>query len=268
MRYSMRKTRKKLFSIILVTIFFTLSFSLQAEVARAFSIEAEVGEEGIKIEWDRGLRGKDTIEITPDNPWKKNILGLMYIKISINEITEDPPVVDTKFYFKLYYPYEFEQEIDLPISFGSFGIEASFFRRELAPVQDSNKIDISILSGLSKFQYDIKLDLGEIINDRWDGEATPSNNRITEEVVIDISGLPDLPLPPDVTVPEVIRLDITSILVFTIGRFTLTGVMLDIYGDDNLIISIPVDIPYLGILSALPIPLLKGSFHLWFNAES
>ena len=157
MRYIMRKTRKKLFSIILVTIFFTLSFSLQAEVARAFSIEADVGEEGIKIEWDRGLRGKDTIEIKPGEPFIRWVGIFLYIKISINEIKEDLSVVDTKFYFQIFYPYEFENEVNIDIPFGAFGIEANFWKREFTPVQDSNEIDISILSGLSKFQYDIKL---------------------------------------------------------------------------------------------------------------
>lgn len=271
----MKKNCKKLFSIVLVTLSFTLSFSLKAEVAKAFSIVIEVGVDGIIIEFDKGLGGKDTIEITPDKEFsymvKISDLDLMYIEISINEITEDPPVVDTKFYFKQFYPSEFENEVDLPIPFGSFGIESSFLNRELALVQESNEIDIAILSGLFKFQYDIKLNLGEIVNDRWGGEATPSNNKITEQVVINTGALFDFPNPPDITLPDEIRLDITWIPVFTIGRFTLAGFMLDIYGDDSLIFSIPGSIPYFGEIfptSPVPVPLPKGSFHLWLDTEN
>lgn len=262
---------KQLYIIVMVTIFLSPLYALEA---KAIYLEGEIGDEGISIEYGENSSVKDTIEITPDQPFSYCLeilnLDIMCIEISINEIKQDPPVVDTNFYFKLVYPSYIEHEFDIPIAFGEFGIETDPYGLTFNPIDESNKIDISVTSGLFNYQYDIKLE-GEIINGRWEGQATFFNNVIKEDpVVINTESLPDLPLPPDVTPPSEIRFEnITSILVFTISPFNLSGVSFDIYFDDDLFTSIPDDIPILGaFLPALPIPLFKGSFRLWANFES
>ena len=98
-----------------------------------------------------------------------------------------------------------------------------------------------------------------------------ANSRITEEVVINTAALSDF-LPPDLfplEFPNELKWEITLMPIFTIGRFTLSLMKVDTFHDGSLISSIPDDIPALGeFLPMLPVPLLKGNMHFWFNSAT
>jgi len=261
---------KNLLSVFFITLFLLLAMTSRTN---ALFIESIVGEDGIEMEYDINRRLKGEIKITPEDPWEINIIGLIEIQLSITNIDPDPPLgspmVNLHYYFKLSYPYEVEFENDFPIPFGELGIETNRLNRNFIPIEESNQIDISILSTANKFQYGINLNFGEIFSDRWEGAATFLDNKITEEVIINTEALSDFfpggEFPPDI--PQEIRWDITLIPIFTISSSNLGLVKINTFHDGSLISSIPDDIPYLGeFLSMLPIPLLKGNTHFWFNS--
>ena len=182
-----------------------------------------------------------------------------------------PPVVYLHYYVKTFLPYETEFEDELPIPFGKLGIERDTLNRTFTPLDESNQIDISILSTINRFQYGISLNFGEIYSDSWEGEATFRNAVITEEIIIDVEELldfiPMVDLPPEI--PQEVRWDITLIPVFTVGSFNWGLIQVDAFFDDTLTTSLPADIPDLGgFLDMLPILMQKGTTHFWFNSEN
>ena len=263
---------KKCFPAIFFAVLLSLSLS---SAAHAFSFEAMAGEEGIAITYDINWRLKGEIEITQESPWEIAILDVLSFQLRITSIDSapqfGPPVVNLHYSLKASYPLAIDQEGDLPLPFGVVGAETERWDRSLAPVDESNQIDISILSTVNTFQYGININFGEIFSDSWEGKATFVNSTITEEVVINTAALSDF-LPPDLfplEFPNELKWEITLMPIFTIGRFTLSLMKVDTFHDGSLISSIPDDIPALGeFLPMLPVPLLKGNMHFWFNSAT
>jgi hypothetical protein len=261
---------KKVVPALLITAFLCLAIP---PGAGALSFESLVGENGIEVIYDINRRLNGEITITPQDPWERNIFNLVEIRVAVTDINPNPevgpPTVNLHYYFRLSYPYPMEFENDLPIPFGEFGIVTDKRSRDFMEINTSNQIDISILSIANTFKYDISLNFEGIYSDRWQGEATFSDAIITEEVIIDTSALTDLwpggDLPIDI--PQELRWDITFIPVFLVGSTNLGLLQVDAFRDGSLTSSIPGDIPYIGgFLSMLPVPLLKGSTHFWFNS--
>ena len=270
--YTMKAYGNKCLSGFFFAVLLSLALS---SPAHAFFFEAMTGEEGIAITYDINWRLKGEIEITQERPWEITILDLLSFQLSITSIDPapqlGPPVVNLHYSLKASYPLEIDQAFDFPLPFGKLGIETERWDRSFAPVDESNQIDISILSTVNTFQYGINLNFGEIFSDYWEGKATFLNSKITEEVIIDTGALSDL-LPPDLfpaEIPNELKWEITLMPIFTIGSFTLSLVKLDTFHDGSLISSIPEDIPALGeFLPMLPVPLLKGNMHFWFNSAT
>ena len=266
----MKARSKRYFS----EIFFALLLSLFIPpVSHALLIESTVGTEGIAIAYTINPRLKGEIEITEAKPWEINILDLLSFHLHITGIDPDPhsgpPTVNLHYSFNLSYPYAIDQEGDIPLPFGTAGIETHRWKRTFIPVSETNQIDVSILSTVNKFKYAINLNFGEIFSDFWEGEATFSDNVIEEEVVIDTgalcTSLPNI-CPPEL--PGELKWEITLMPIFTIGPVTWSLVKLDSFHDGSLISSIPGDIPMLGeFFTMMPFPLFKGNVHFWFNSE-
>ena len=268
----MKTQIKNLILGLLLTAFLCLAMPPRAG---ALLFESLVGENGIEVEYEINSRLRGEITITPDDPWELNILDLIVLQLAITDIIPDPPVgapiVNLHFYFKLSYPSEVELENDLLIPFGELGFETDRLNRNFMPIDESNQVDISILSTVNRFQYGINLNFGKIYSDRWEGEATFRDAKITEEVIIDVAALIDF-LPGDDLpdeIPEEMKWEITFIPVFTVGSLNLALLQVDAFIDGILTSSLPADIPFLGeFLSLLPVPLLKGNSHFWYKSEA
>ena len=266
----MKAYGKKCFSKVFFAVLLSLSLSSPAD---AFFFEAVAGEDGIAITYDINVRLKGEVAITRESPWEINILDLLSFQLSITSIDADPqlgpPVVNLHYSLKAVYPLEIDQAGDFPLPFGGLGVETERWDRTFAPIDESNQIDISILSTVNTFQYGINLNFGELFSDSWEGKATFLDSIITEEVIINTEALADF-IPADLLPPEIpneLKWEITLIPIFTIGSFTLSLVQLDTFFDGSLISSIPGDIPTLGeLLPMLPVPLPKGNIHFWFNS--
>ena len=261
---------KNVLPVICVIVFLGLAIVPQAN---ALLIESIAGENGIEVTYDINRRLKGEIIITPENPWELNILDVIEIRLAVSSIDstpeEGPPVVHLHYYVKTSLPNEAEFEDDLPIPFGEWGIERDKLNRNFTPLDESNQIDISILSTINRFQYGISLNFGEIYSDRWEGEATFRDAIITEEVVVDVEDLldfiPEEYLPPEI--PREMSWDITLIPIFIAGSFNWGLIQIDAYTDGDLVSSIPADIPDLGgFLNMLPLLMQKGATHFWFNS--
>ena len=258
----MKTNVKNVLSVSVVTVLLCLALT---SGANALFIESIVGETGIEMEYDINQRLKGEVTITPEDPWEINIFDLIVIQLSITDIDPNPPlgspVVNLHYHFKSSYPYEAEFENDFSLPFGELGIETDRSNRNFVPIEESNQIDISILSTANKFQYAINLNFGEIFSDRWEGESTFREAKITEEVIINTEALADF-LPGDdfpSGIPQEMRWDITLIPVFTISSFNLGLVKIDTFHDGSLISSIPADIPSLGeFLSMFPYYCKRG----------
>ena len=267
----MKAYGKKYFLGVFFALLLSLSISLPAD---AFFFEIIAGEDGIAITYDINWRLKGEIEIRQGIPWEINILDLVSFQVSIDGIDPAPPLgpptVNLHYSLKALYPLEIDQEGDFPLPFGGLGVETERWDRTFAPVDESNQIDISILSTVNTFQYGINLNFGEIFSDYWEGKATFLDNIINEEVIINTEALSDF-IPADLfpeDIPNELKWEITLMPIFTIGSFTWSLVKLDTFHDGSLISSIPGDIPILGeILTVLPVPLIKGNIHFWFNSE-
>jgi hypothetical protein len=266
----MKTHLKNLAPVLLLTAFLCLAISPQAG---ALLFESLVGENGIEVTYDINRRLKGEIVITPEDPWELNILDVIVIQLAVTSIdpnpAEGPPVVHLHYYVKTSLPNEDEFEDDLPIPFGELGIKRDKLNRNFTPLDESNQVDISILSTINRFQYGVSLNFGEIYSDRWEGEATFRDAVITEEVVIDVGELldfiPEEYLPPEI--PQEMRWDITMIPIFIAGSFNWGLVQIDAYTDGDLVSSIPADIPDLGVfLNMLPFLMQKGTTHFWFNS--
>jgi len=256
------------FFVVLLSLFF---FS----PVHAFFFEAKAGGEGIVIAYDINVRLKGEIEITQERPWEITVLDVLSFQLNIASIDPAPPLgpptVNLHYSLTSSFPFEIDQEGDLPLPFGVVGVERERWNRTFVPVDDSNQIDISILSTVNTFQYGININFGELFSDFWEGKATFLNSKITEEVIIDTAALSDF-LPPDLfpsDIPNEIKWEITLMPIFGVGSVTLSLVTLNTFHDGSLISSIPDDIPTLGaFLPMLPVPLLKGNMHFWFNAAT
>lgn len=267
----MKRYGKKCFSGVFFAVLLSLSLS---SPAHAFFFEAVAGEEGIAITYDINRRLKGEIEITQESPWEITILDLFSFQLSITSIDPapllGPPTVTLHYSLKASYPLEIDQEADFPLPFGGLGAATERWNRSFAPIDESNQIDISILSTVNTFQYGINLNFGELFSDSWEGKATFLNSKITEEVIIDTAALSDF-IPVDLfpaEFPNELKWEITLMPIFTVGPFTLSLMKVDTFHDGSLISSIPDDIPTLGeFLPMLPVPLLKGNIHFWFNSE-
>ncbi|MDX1778955.1 MAG: hypothetical protein R3339_08745 [Thermodesulfobacteriota bacterium] len=268
----MKSYFKNVVSVICVMVFLGLAIAPQAN---ALLIESIVGENGIEVEYEINRRLTGEITITPDDPWELNIRDLIVLQLAITDVVLDPPVgapiVNLHFYFKLSYPSEVEFENDLFIPFGELGFETDRLNRDFMSIDESNQVDISVLSTVNRFQYAINLNFGEIYSDRWEGEATFLDPKITEEVIIDVAALIDF-LPggdlPD-EIPEEMKWEIMFIPVFTVGSLNLALLQVDAFIDGILTSSIPADFPFLGeFLSLLPVPLAKGNSHFWYKSEA
>jgi len=241
--------------------------------AHAFFFEAAVGEDGVVITYDITLWLKGTVEITQERSWEITILDLLTFQLSVTGIDanpqQGPPVVNLHYFLRASYPFDIDQEGDFILPFGELGIETARWDRTFASVDESNQIDISILSTINTFQYGINLNFEGIFSDYWEGKATFLDNIITEEVIIDTGELSDF-IPADLfpdEIPNELKWEITVMPIFTIGSFTLSLVELDTFFDGSLTASIPDDIPTIGeFLPMLPVPLPKGNMHFWFNS--
>ena len=199
------------------------------------------------------------------------ILDLLTFQLSIAGIDaspqQGPPVVNLHYFLRASYPLDIDQEGDFILPFGELGIETARWDRTFVNVDESNQIDVSILSTINTFQYGIHLNFEGIFSNYWEGKATFLDSVITEEVIINTGELLDF-IPTDLfpeEIPDELKWEITLMPIFTIGSFTLGLVELDTFFDGNLISSIPGDIPTLGqFLPMLPVLLPKGKIHFWF----
>ena len=135
---------------------------------------------------------------------------------------------------------------DIPVLFMEAGLQATLFGEIFKPL-GNNDADVSLLLTKHKTRYGANIDM-PILQDSWEGEATPANNMISEKVIVngqEIAGIE-------------VTLDYTSAL-FTMASYSITRTPLNLSGET------PADNTTIEPIIGGPIPLPNGSYRFWYN---
>jgi hypothetical protein len=248
---------KGLFFILVLFLFSAIAAPSAIAKPKPISFAISGDMSGLALSYDLRLLGSNNIQVNPNGTPATLPFAAGSLTISINEIKSDPPTIDAHFRLDIVNVGTVYDQ-DIPLPFFDLALDIDPSGRTFTEPEGDNNIEISLLYTNNKFQYDIIFDLFTLISDRWKGEADRINNKIEEEVIIDLSGRPDTDRP----VPDELRLDLTIIPVFNISRFSPIGVAFDVYKDGSPAGSYPGAVPVIGEIGAVPVPVPKGSSRL------
>ena len=257
----------------------TLSVSLDSiEAATAtvprgsFLWAGEANGNGITINY----KNQPAINITTLQPYSYTMSALSHdilkIDLSINGIIDDTAtnthIVQLDCVITLLYPYQEELfNSVLPVPFGKIGfLRSPLLTAQFVNADETNDIDVSILSGNLHLKYDISVNLSNLTSPpladtanliRMTGAASfIHHDTIQEEVIVNSADE-----------NQTTKYDVAIIPLFNITRlFTILGTTVKVYQGDTLVYTLPNDIPTVGqYIKMLPIPLPKGYYHFWFK---
>jgi hypothetical protein len=254
----MNDFKKQLIKIFSIAILITFVFLSQADAAIQVEAAFSASAEGLSLSYDIPIVGRGNLELEDPGDTGSIDVRILFIKLaevelSINEITTDPNVINLHYIVSTIFVPVGALEGDISIPFGSAGAVINIMGRTFVPTGDHN-IDISFLFTKDSTQYDIQVDLAELIQESFEGEATPTDNQINEQITNPLDGS--------------VLADIDLVLDYP-SRFFTT-----ISGD------ISVCPPSFGgseddgdngnckhILPPISIPVPNGSYHIWLDLE-
>ncbi len=221
-----------------------LTIAVASDAMAKFSIDAQASAEGLQITYSLGLI-KDKIDLVPgDSPTEIPIGKIATIEVSVLEVTADTVLVHLAVSISLpgQPPIEVVDPVDLPIPFGAFGVEIDIGGKQFIPVKGGYPIEASLLLTRLKTEYDIAIDLQPLFSDHWQGEKTPSDTVIHENIVNPMG---------DGSID--ITLDLSYSFIFT--KITYTIVIDSGEGGQT---APP-------ITGFIPVP--NGSYHIWADIK-
>ena len=231
-----------------------ISLITASPVMAAIATEMRANEEGLYVQYDLGiLGGSGEVILGPGDPLTEiyAIKKLISIEAAvINIIPEENKIqISAKISSLLFKQEAIEVPITLP--FGSFGIYADFRDRQfISP--EGHDIEVSVLLSKLQMHYGVNVNLGEIFEGQWEGEATPEDNTIHESIVN----------PADGSTMAEIDLTLTHAARF----FTVLQYNISLTPQENELSSIEGKQQNLQAISG-KILLPNGAYHIWADLD-
>lgn len=184
-----------------------------------------------------------------------SVIRLISIKLSLTAINPDATPPSLTVHFELiggllsrFLPDPLPQG-DIPVPFLEAGVQATLFGKIFKPL-GNHDVDASLLLTRHTTRYGVDVAI-PLLQDSWEGEATPDNNTISDKVTINGQEIADIQ----------VTLDYTSSL-FTTASYSITLTSLMVPDD------IPADNATITPITGGPIPLPNGSYRIWYNSAN
>ena len=162
-----------------------ISLILASPVMAAIATEIRANEEGLYVQYDLGrLGGSREIVLGPGDPMTEvfAMRKLIAIEAAVTDIIPEENKLQIRVKISSLFFKQEAIEVPIALPFGSFGIYADFRERRFIP-PEGHDIEASLLLSKLQMQYGVNVNLGEIFDSHWEGEATPDDNTIHEVIV-------------------------------------------------------------------------------------
>ena len=231
-----------------------ISLITASPVMAAIATEMRANEEGLYVQYDLGILGASgEVILGPGDPLTEifAIKKLIAIEAAVTNIIpeENKIQISAKISSLLFKQEAIEVPITLP--FGSFGIYTDFRDRQfISP--EGHDIEVSVQLSKLQMHYGVNVNLGEIFEGQWEGEATPEDNTIHESIVNRADGS---------TMAEI---DLT--LTHAARFFTVLQYNISLTPQENELSSLEGGIQNPQAISG-KILLPNGTYHIWADLD-
>jgi hypothetical protein len=223
-------------------------------VMAAIATELRANEEGLYVQYDLGiLGGSKEILLGPGDPMTEifAIKKLISIEAAVTDINLEENKIQIRAKISSLFFKQEPIEVPIALPFGSFGIYADFKDRQFVPLE-GHDIEASLLLSKLQMQYGVNVNLGDIFEGQWEGEATPENNTVHEVIVNPADGS---------TMAEI---DLT--LKRTSKFFTVLQYDISLTPQENVLSSMEGGIQNPQDISG-KILLPNGTYHIWADLD-
>lgn len=162
-----------------------ISLITASPVMAAIATEMRANEEGLYVQYDLGiLGGSGEVILGPGDPLTEifAIKKLISIEAAVTDINLEENKIQIRAKISSLFFKQEPIEVPIALPFGSFGIYADFRNRQFIPLE-GHDIEASLLLSKLQMQYGVNVNLGDIFEGQWEGEATPEDNTIHEVIV-------------------------------------------------------------------------------------
>jgi len=179
----MKTFKNKIMRLGFIGLF--ISLILASPAMAAIATELRANEEGLYVQYDLGiLGGSKEIMLGPGDPMTEifAIKKFISIEAAVTDIIPEENKIQIRAKISSLFFKQEAIEVPIALPFGSFGIYANFRDRQFIP-PEGHDIEVSLLLSKLQMHYGVNVNLGEIFEGQWEGEATPEDNTIREVIV-------------------------------------------------------------------------------------